>query len=295
MFSSATFAASPQLAYGHTQGVPNQSVTCVSGFDCIDNNPCTSDFCSGDTGSKVCHNHAGSNNAGVQCRASAGDCDTPEFCQAFNNRCPIDIFKSAITECRSSVGICDVVETCTGTSAVCPTNAFELSGTECRGVAGTCDVSESCTGTSPVCPTNTFKSTATVCRGAAGDCDVSESCTGASVSCPADAFAPTGNVCGTPTPGVSQSCDGAGVCVSANSITCGAGTTLNPSNDECEADPQASQCGEGTTLNPSTNVCEANICEPKVDVCHKNKTTMNISLNALPTHLNHGDTVGPCE
>lgn len=34
--------------------------------------------------------------------------------------------------------------------------------------------------------------------------------------------------------------------------------------------------------------------EEKVQVCH-NGETIEISVNALPTHLDHGDTYGPCE
>ncbi len=33
----------------------------------------------------------------------------------------------------------------------------------------------------------------------------------------------------------------------------------------------------------------------KVDICHNEKKTMNISVNALPAHLDHGDFVGTCE
>ncbi len=33
----------------------------------------------------------------------------------------------------------------------------------------------------------------------------------------------------------------------------------------------------------------------KVDVCHKGKKTINISSNAVPAHLAHGDTVGICQ
>jgi len=33
----------------------------------------------------------------------------------------------------------------------------------------------------------------------------------------------------------------------------------------------------------------------KVDVCHKGKNTINISVNAVPAHLAHGDTLGSCQ
>ncbi len=33
----------------------------------------------------------------------------------------------------------------------------------------------------------------------------------------------------------------------------------------------------------------------KVDICHNEKKTINVSINAIPTHLDHGDFVGTCE
>ena len=32
----------------------------------------------------------------------------------------------------------------------------------------------------------------------------------------------------------------------------------------------------------------------KIDVCHKGKKTINISNHAVPAHIAHGDTLGPC-
>ncbi len=33
----------------------------------------------------------------------------------------------------------------------------------------------------------------------------------------------------------------------------------------------------------------------KVDICHNEKKTINVSINTIPTHLAHGDFVGTCE
>ena len=33
----------------------------------------------------------------------------------------------------------------------------------------------------------------------------------------------------------------------------------------------------------------------KVDICHNEKKTINVSVNAIPDHLAHGDFVGTCE
>jgi len=33
----------------------------------------------------------------------------------------------------------------------------------------------------------------------------------------------------------------------------------------------------------------------EVDICHKGKNTISVSSNAIPAHIAHGDTVGPCK
>lgn len=33
----------------------------------------------------------------------------------------------------------------------------------------------------------------------------------------------------------------------------------------------------------------------KIDICHKGKKTINVSVNAITAHLNHGDSIGPCD
>jgi len=173
--------------------------------------------------------------------------------------------------CRTSTDACDAPETCDGVRGFCPVDAKSPADTACGNPGdGICDLQDTCDGAGN-CVDEVAQVTVS-CREADNDCDAEELCDGAG-SCPADVFEPAGNVCGIPTFGVDQNCDGAGICVPSSAIT----------------------CGEGTTFNEDTSECEANICEPKVDVCHKNKTTINISLNALPAHLNHGDTVGACE
>lgn len=48
----------------------------------------------------------------------------------------------------------------------------------------------------------------------------------------------------------------------------------------------------GPTLD---NVSVEEYSDKKIDVCHKDKKTINISVNAVPAHIAHGDTLGPCE
>ena len=33
----------------------------------------------------------------------------------------------------------------------------------------------------------------------------------------------------------------------------------------------------------------------KITICHKQKRTITVSINAWPAHQRHGDTVGPCQ
>jgi hypothetical protein len=41
-------------------------------------------------------------------------------------------------------------------------------------------------------------------------------------------------------------------------------------------------------------LAEATATSDKVVICHKGKNTLTISVDALPAHLAHGDTIGPC-
>ncbi|MDD5111960.1 MAG: MopE-related protein [Candidatus Altiarchaeota archaeon] len=122
---------------------------------------------------------------GDLCRASAGECDVPEYCtRDAEPTCPNDGFVQAATECRAQTGVCDVAEMCTGSSAACPDDG--KSTAVCRQSAGICDVAESCDGVTDDCPTDGFLPGTQECRGSAGVCDPAESCTGSSAECPAD-------------------------------------------------------------------------------------------------------------
>ncbi|MFQ5792927.1 MAG: hypothetical protein ACE5JI_20855, partial [Acidobacteriota bacterium] len=59
-------------------------------------------------------------------------------------------------------------------------------------------------------------------------------------------------------------------------------------NENFEADPACSDDGddgEPAGQQPAGN---------KITICHKNKKTLSISINAWPAHQAHGDTMGPC-
>src|SRR5204863_5580391 len=65
--------------------------------------------------------------AGVECRASAGDCDVAESCDGSVGTCPTDEFRPSSYECRASTATCDPAENCTGSSASCPADAINQS------------------------------------------------------------------------------------------------------------------------------------------------------------------------
>jgi len=222
---------------------------------CNDGNVCTS--------SDICSAGAcvgGANVAdGTSC-ADANACNGDETCQS--GACTAGTQLNCNDDIECTDDICVPASGCV--------NDLTAIGTVCGSPGdGLCDLQDTCDGLG-ACINEVAQDTVS-CRAAGNDCDAEEFCDGAG-SCTADALEPEGTVCGdTVVVGVNQNCNDAGICVISSAI----------------------ECGEGTEL--VDGVCEANICEAKLDVCHKGKTTMNISLNALPTHLNHGDTVGACE
>ena len=49
-----------------------------------------------------------------------------------------------------------------------------------------------------------------------------------------------------------------------------------------------------TALEPAQALVTQNQGGEKVEICHKGKNTISISVNALPAHLRHGDTENEC-
>ncbi|MCA9612852.1 MAG: hypothetical protein KC586_08880 [Myxococcales bacterium] len=153
--------------------------------ECADG-PCQTGSCDG---AGAC----GARPDGEVCRASAGDCDVAEVCDA--GACPSDEFAGEGTTCRASAGVCDVEEVCDGSGPSCPVDAFNTPGATCRASTGACDVAELCDGTSAACPSDVVASSGTSCRPSAGPCDVAEVCDGTSTACPAEVFLPAETVC----------------------------------------------------------------------------------------------------
>jgi hypothetical protein len=122
-----------------------------------------------------------------------------------------------------------------------------------------------------------------------------------------------------------ESCDTAtGTCQPGTPVDCDDGfdctvDTCDEVNDECAntpddavcpddglfctgqeiCDPAAGcvstgdPCPEGTTCNEDTDVCDT-LATMKVTICHKGKKTISVGAQAVPEHLAHGDTIGPC-
>jgi hypothetical protein len=96
------------------------------------------------------------------------------------------------TLCRADAGECDVPEFCNG-GGTCPADGFEPSGTPCGSGSHTvCDNPDTCNG-SGACQANNEPGT-TVCRPEADECDAAELCDGVG-SCPPDVSDPDGTPC----------------------------------------------------------------------------------------------------
>ncbi|MBL8740150.1 MAG: hypothetical protein JNK04_03615, partial [Myxococcales bacterium] len=79
----------------------------------------------------------------AECVASTGACS---FCDpSQGNTCQL---VAVGTECRASVGECDVAETCQAGDPVCPADAAAPVGAACGGApSGACDAQDTCSGT----------------------------------------------------------------------------------------------------------------------------------------------------
>src|SRR5207249_3317422 len=139
-----------------------------------DGNPCTTDTCDGTH--VTCQHPAG--NAGVMCRASAGDCDVAETCNGTSTACPADTFLPATPLCRATAGDCATAVLSPGTGAACPADTKKASRTACTDDGNPCS-RDKCDGSGDDCQ-HPAGNAGAVCRAPAGDCDVAETCTGTS-------------------------------------------------------------------------------------------------------------------
>jgi hypothetical protein len=203
--------------------------------------------------------------ATVECRGSAGVCDTAETCTGASAKCPTDDFVATGTECRGSAGICDAAEACTGASAECPADGLAASGTECRPSAGACDVAEVCSGAAVECPDDVVADTGSVCRPSAGGCDVAETCDGGS-ACPPDDLVAAGTECR----GSAGACDVAEAC-SGTEAACptdgfvATGTECRGSAGVCDV---AEACTGGAAACPTDGfVATGTECRGSAGVC----------------------------
>jgi len=219
----------------------------------------TAEFCTGSSGSCPAD---GFKAATFQCRGATGVCDAAEFCTGTSASCPADAMKPATTECRAKAGACDVAETCTGTTATCP--ADRKSTDVCRPATGACDVAETCDGSSNDCPADVLKAATVKCRNAAGDCDLAEFCTGTSGACPVDTFKPSTVKCRN----AAGVCDAAEFCTGSGAA-CPADAFL-PSTTPCRA--AAGVCDVAETCTGSSAACPADakstaVCRAAAGAC----------------------------
>ena len=89
---------------------------------------------------------------GVSCRNAESACDIAELCQAGNDQCPANVWKTSTdVVCRKSAGPCDIEEKCDGLRPACPDDKFAAATTVCRPAASACDVPDYCMDGTGVC------------------------------------------------------------------------------------------------------------------------------------------------
>jgi photosystem II stability/assembly factor-like uncharacterized protein len=151
------------------------------------------------------------------CRASAGDCDAPDFCSGIGADC-FDVKLTAVL-CREAVDICDLQEACDGGHDTCPADGFASATTLCRPSEGSCDPSEFCSGSAPHCPPDVLRKRGERC----GD---------------------PGNVCDGIHPDCQSNCGNATVEAELGE-KCDDGVNNGTPRDSCRRDCQL-KCGDGT-------------------------------------------------
>jgi hypothetical protein len=242
--------------------------TCQPGTppDCDDGVGCTVDTC--DETSDTCVNTPNDANCddGDVCNGSE-TCDATLDCQAGT---PLDCDDQELCTTDS----CDSVSGCANVPVECP------AGEICDSTDGLCKPEPDCT-VDADCDDGFFCNGVETCDVATGtcqagtppDCDDGVDCTVDTCDEVNDACANTPDDLSCPDDGLfctgDEICDPAAGCVSTG-------------------DP----CPEGTTCNEDSDTCD--MVSGKVTICHKNKRTLSVNVVAVPAHLRHGDTLGPC-
>ena len=225
--------------------------------------------------------------------------------------------------CGSNVGICQQgIQTCVNGEFGSCDGGIAPTSESCNGIDDNCDgtIDEGCN-----CTFGEMRSCGTdvgACVSGTQTCDINGqwgSCTGgvepAIRQCDtldrdcdgtADGTQPPCTVTCTD-PGILSSnsavCDGTPAGETCDAFRCDSGFEPSGPAPTCQGDEVwdgiptceplfCAACGEGTILN------ENNECVPdpnKVTICHKEKNTITISVNAVDAHLAHGDTIGTCE
>jgi hypothetical protein len=247
----------------------------TQGTACTDDgNACTTDRCNGTPGAPACVHEAG--NAGVTCRAAAGQCDAAETCSGTSTACPADAMQADGTTCDDGDastagdvclgGSCSGVDPCIGVVCTALDACHDVG--VCDHATGKCSTPAAPNGTA--CDDGNVCTTTDACQAGAcvGShplaCRAPDACEQAPV-CDAKAgctFAPkaAGTACRAPAcvDGDAQSaatCDGtSGACPAPSATDCGAFL--------CIAGACATSC-VGTGDCAEGAYCDAGTCRPK--------------------------------
>jgi len=242
--------------------------TCQPGtsVDCDDGVACTVDAC--DEVNDICVNTPD------DASCDDGDvCGGIETCDSLNDCQPGDPLVCEDGDLCTSDG-CDPVAGCVYVPVDCP------AGQQCDPADGQCKVPPECTGDAD-CDDGLFCNGTETCDVAVGTCQpgTSVDCDDG-VACTVDACDEVNDICmNTPD---DASCDDDGSFCSGQEI-------CDPVNG-CISTGEP--CPEGSVCNEVTDICDS-VAE-NVTICHKDKNTIAVGAAAVPAHLAHGDTLGPC-
>jgi len=232
------------------------------GNDCDDNNPCSIGEKCNNVGMCACTGSCNpSAGVGSVCRASTGECDPAEVCQA-DIGCPADVKEAAGTSCGDDGNPC-TADQCNGTSALCQHPAGNA-GAVCRPSTGECDPPETCTGSSTTCPAQN-PPTGYACTDDGNPCtndvcDANSTCTHPNNSAPCND---------------GLFCNGADTCSGGS---CGMHTgNPCPSGAECNNSPTCSELthcavAAGTACSSDGNVCTDDRCDGSGACVHPDNT-----------------------
>ncbi len=277
-------------------------------------NPCTQNLCAGvdctaldnDCAAGVCDPANGlcvqdtASFAGVECRASTGQCDTAETCDGLNATCPTDQFATGPCDDGNACTLTDTCQAgvCTGSNpVVCtPLDQCHVAGT-CDTGTGLCDDPFAANGTS--CNDNNACTQTDICQAGIctggnpvictplDQCHVAGTCDTVTGLCD-DPFAPNGTGCDDSDACTQTDTCQVGVCAGSNPVIC---TPLDQCHVAGTCDTVTGLCDDPFAAN-GTGCNDNNACT-QTDAC---QTGVCVGSNPITcTPLDQCHVAGTCD